>query len=105
VYFFQLKVQKCSYLEQRFNNDIDLEGQITETLMKTFGKKTILCRTEERFSLLVKFDRDRVPSKKFFSPQGFHYWDELNSQYQGSFYRLTSSGLPLLGRAQQPVPR
>jgi hypothetical protein len=21
--------------------------------------------------------------KKFFSPQGFHYWDELNSQYQG----------------------
>ncbi len=37
--------------------------------------------------------------------QGFHYWDELNSQYQGSFYWLTSSGLPLLGRAQQPVPR
>jgi hypothetical protein len=55
--------------------------------------------------LLVKFDRDRVPSKKFFSPQGFHYWDELNSQYQGSSYCLTSSGLPLLGRAQQPVPR
>jgi hypothetical protein len=42
------------------------------------------CRTEERFSLLVKFDRDRVPSKKFFSPQGFHYWDELNTQYQGN---------------------
>jgi hypothetical protein len=40
-------------------------------------------RTEERFSLLVRFDRDRVASKKFFSPQGFHYWDELNNQYQG----------------------
>ena len=33
--------------------------------------------------MLIKFDGKRVPSRKFFSPTGFHGWDYLNSQYQG----------------------
>ena len=40
-------------------------------------------KTDEKYSLLVKFDKHRVPSKKFFNPQGFHSWDDINSQYQG----------------------
>ena len=40
-------------------------------------------RHQEKYSLLVKFDGKRVPSKKFFSPAGFHGWDYLNAQYQG----------------------
>ena len=36
-----------------------------------------------QYSLLIKFDGKRVPSRKFFSPTGFHGWDYLNSQYQG----------------------
>ena len=40
-------------------------------------------RHQEKYSLLVKFDGKRVPSKKFFSPAGFHSWDYLNAQYQG----------------------
>ncbi len=56
--------------------------------------------------------------KKCFSPQGFHFCDELNSQYQGGTYWLTRSwtsstastkvvriDLQEVGRAQQPVPR
>lgn len=39
-------------------------------------------KTDEKYSLLVKFDKHRVPSKKFFNPQGFHSWDDINSQYQ-----------------------
>ena len=44
-----------------------------------------LIRHHEKYSLLLKFDGSRVPSKKFFSPTGFHGWDYLNSQYQGRF--------------------
>ena len=40
-------------------------------------------RHQDKYSLLIKFDGKRVPSKKFFSPMGFHGWDYLNSQYQG----------------------
>ena len=36
-------------------------------------------------SLLIKFDKDLVTGKKFFSPDGYHLWDELNDQYQGRF--------------------
>lgn len=39
-------------------------------------------RHQDKYSLLIKFDGKRVPSKKFFSPMGFHGWDYLNSQYQ-----------------------
>jgi len=38
--------------------------------------------TKEKYSLLVKFDKDRVPAKRFFHPLGFHAWDKLNNQYQ-----------------------
>ena len=44
-------------------------------------------KTDEKYSLLVKFDKYRVPSKKFFNPQGFHSWDDINSQYQGKAYQ------------------
>lgn len=38
--------------------------------------------TEESYSMLVKFDADRVRGKKFFSPEGYHNWDDLNDEYQ-----------------------
>jgi len=41
-------------------------------------------RVTDKYSLLVKFDRKRVPSRKFFYPTGFHSWDNLNGQYQVS---------------------
>ena len=28
--------------------------------------------------------KDRVPAKRFFHPMGFHAWDKLNNQYQGT---------------------
>ena len=37
----------------------------------------------DKYSLLVKFDGKKVPSRKFFYPTGFHSWDDLNGQYQG----------------------
>ena len=50
-----------------------------------------------QYSLLIKFDGKRVPSRKFFSPTGFHGWDYLNSQYQGekAFYVDNSTPNPL----------
>jgi len=38
--------------------------------------------TKDKYSLLVKFERDRVAAKRFFHPLGFHGWDALNNQYQ-----------------------
>ncbi|XP_023334151.1 uncharacterized protein LOC111705736 [Eurytemora carolleeae] len=37
----------------------------------------------EGVSLLVKFSRDNtIRGKRFFSPEGFHNWDDLNDEYQ-----------------------
>ena len=53
-------------------------------------------KTDAKYSLLVKFDKYRVPSKKFFNPQGFHNWDDLNNQYQGRLRRPGSKALERL---------